>query len=87
MPILSMGQKGDSVSKLISLTPAPGKILKQVLLETIPTYVKDKRVTSNSKQRFKKGKPCLNNFMVFYDKMPSETCKRMVVNVLYFDFI
>lgn len=52
MPILSMGPKGDSVSKLISLTSAPGKILEQVLLEAIPTYVKDKRVTSNSKQRF-----------------------------------
>lgn len=49
--------------------------------------MKDKRVTSNSKQRFTKVKPCLNNLMVLYDKMPSVTHKRVAENVLYFDFI
>ena len=85
--ILKIGKKEDPISRLISLTSVPGNIMEQVLFEAISKYMKDKRVTSSSKHRFMKGKSCLNNLVAFYDKMPIVTDKRMVVNVVYFDFI
>lgn len=51
IPVLKMGQKGDLVSKVISLTSVLWKILEQVLLKDTPKYLRDKRVTSNRLQR------------------------------------
>lgn len=61
--------------------------MEQVILEAISKYMKDPLVTRNSKHRFVKSKSCLNNIVGFYDKMPGVTDERMVLDVVYFDFI
>lgn len=51
---MKIGKKEDPVSRLISLTSVPGKIVEQNLIEAIYKYMRDKRGTSNSKHRFMK---------------------------------
>lgn len=61
--------------------------MEQILLEAISKYMRHKSRTSSSKHRFIKVKSCLNNLVIFYDKMPSVADKRMVADVVRFDFI
>ena len=39
----------------VSLTLVPGKLVDQILLETVSTRMKDKNVIRNSRHRFMKG--------------------------------
>lgn len=47
--------------RLISLTLVPRKVVEHIMLESISTIIKDKKVTGKSKCGLTKGKSCLIN--------------------------
>lgn len=53
--------------KSVSLMPMPGKIMDQILLETIVKHMLYKDVMGDSKHGFSKGKLCLKSLVAFYD--------------------
>ena len=50
-PIPEKGKKEHLGNyKLVSLTLVPGKVMEQICLEAIPSYVRDKKVVGNSQK-------------------------------------
>ncbi|GAB0186610.1 mitochondrial enolase superfamily member 1 [Grus japonensis] len=71
--------------KLVSLTSVPGKVMEQLILETIARHMKDKKFIRNSQHGFTTGKACLTNLTTFYDERTGLVDQRRAVDVVYFD--
>lgn len=70
--------------QLVSLTSMPGKVMKQILLESFSKHFQDKKVLRCSQYRFMKGKACLVNLTAYYDKIISSMDN--VRTAIYLDF-
>ncbi|CAM4538200.1 unnamed protein product [Lepidochelys olivacea] len=84
VPIFKKGKEENPGNyRPVSLTSGPGKIMEQVLKESIRGEESDQE---QSKHGFTKGKSCLTNLIAFYDEITGSVDEGKVVDVLFLDF-
>ncbi|CAM4591389.1 unnamed protein product [Caretta caretta] len=86
VPIFKKGKKEDPGNyRPVGLTSVPGKIMEQVLKESILKHLEWK-VIRNSQHGFSKGKSCLTNLIAFYHEITGSVDEGKAVAVLFLVF-
>ncbi|CAM5165610.1 unnamed protein product, partial [Eretmochelys imbricata] len=87
VPIFKKGKKEDPGNyRPVSLTSVPGKIMEQVLKESILKHLEERKVIRNSQHGFTKGRSCLTNLIAFCDEITGSMDEGKAVDVLFLDF-
>ncbi|CAM4574301.1 unnamed protein product [Caretta caretta] len=87
VPIFKKGKKEDPGNyRPVSLTSVPGKIMEQVLTESILKNLGERKMIRNSQHGFTKDKSCLTNLIAFYDEINGSVDEGKAVDVLFLDF-
>ncbi|CAM5161388.1 unnamed protein product [Natator depressus] len=71
--------------KLVILSSVPGKIIEQVLKESILKHLEERKVIRNNQHGFTKGKSCLTNLIAFYDEITGSVDMGKAVDVIHLD--
>ncbi|CAM4583755.1 unnamed protein product [Lepidochelys olivacea] len=84
--IFKKGKEEDpGNSRPVSLTSVPGKIMEQVLKESILKHLEERKVIRYSQHGFTKGKSCLTNLIAFCDEITGSVDEGKALDVLFLE--
>ncbi|KAK4816118.1 LOW QUALITY PROTEIN: hypothetical protein QYF61_011354 [Mycteria americana] len=84
--IFKKGKKEDPGNyRLVSLTYIHGKLMEELILETICRHIKDENIIRSSQHGFTEGKSCLTNLINFYDEVTGLMMGKQL-DIVYLDF-
>uniref|UniRef100_A0A670HT18 Reverse transcriptase domain-containing protein n=1 Tax=Podarcis muralis TaxID=64176 RepID=A0A670HT18_PODMU len=87
VPIFKNGKREDPNNyRPVSLTSIPGKILEQIIKQTVCEHLERNTVITNSQHGFLKNKSCQTNLISFFDRITSLVDEGNAVDVAYLDF-
>lgn len=79
------GKKDPENSRPDSLSSIPGKVVEQLILETISRHIWEKKIIRSRQHGFK-GKSCLTNFNNFCNEMTGLANERRTMYAVYLGF-
>ncbi|GAB0180050.1 mitochondrial enolase superfamily member 1 [Grus japonensis] len=68
------------------VTLIPGKVMKQLILETISRHMKDKKMIRSSQHGFAEGNSHFTNLIIFHDEMTGLVEKGRALDIIYLHF-
>ncbi|XP_010129891.1 PREDICTED: LOW QUALITY PROTEIN: RNA-directed DNA polymerase from mobile element jockey-like, partial [Buceros rhinoceros silvestris] len=84
--IFKKKKKEDPVKNMpVGLILVPGKIMEQILLETVLGHMENKEASVDSRHCFTKSKLCLTNLVAFYDRVTVLVDKGRATDIDYLD--
>uniref|UniRef100_A0A670K9H8 Reverse transcriptase domain-containing protein n=1 Tax=Podarcis muralis TaxID=64176 RepID=A0A670K9H8_PODMU len=87
VPIFKKGKREDPNNyRPVSLTSIPGKILEQIIKQTVCEHLERNAVITNSQHGFLKNKSCQTNLLSFFDRITTLVDEGNAVDVAYLDF-
>ena len=85
--IFKKGKKENAWNyRPVSLTLIPGKVMGQLILETISKHFSGKKIIRNRQYGVTKGKSCLTNLINFYDEVTGLVDEGRAMVIVYIDF-
>ncbi|XP_054370369.1 triadin isoform X2 [Molothrus ater] len=86
VPIFKKGDKGEPGNdRSVSLPSVSGKIMEQLLLETLLMHKENNEMIGNSQHGMTKEKSCLTNFLAFYDRVTAVVDEGRATGIISLD--
>jgi Reverse transcriptase (RNA-dependent DNA polymerase) len=87
IPIYKKGSRGQSGNyRPVSLTSQLCKLFKSIIRDVTVDHLENSELIRDSQHRFRRGRSCLSNLLVFLDRVTRAVDEGNCVDVVFLDF-